>query len=163
VVDAGGHVHVLEVGVDQGLLGRDALGRVVHQHFLWRDGGGGGVWGAECAERVRQGQGQRKGRSPDHSLTLSTTQPGAPTCSRSSPSASSVGSVFRSPSPVHMGKLGLKSGRAESPGHVVSVGVPRMRKILKISSISESPGKRGMRETISAKMQPTLHMSTAAE
>lgn len=37
------------------------------------------------------------------------------------------------------------------------------RKILKISSISESPGKRGLRVHISAKMQPTDHMSTPVE
>jgi hypothetical protein len=38
------------------------------------------------------------------------------------------------------------------------------RKILKIWSISESPGKRGLpRMTISAKMQPTDHMSIAVE
>lgn len=36
-------------------------------------------------------------------------------------------------------------------------------KILKISSISESPGKRGLRVHISAKMQPTDHMSTPVE
>jgi hypothetical protein len=37
------------------------------------------------------------------------------------------------------------------------------RKILKISSISESPGKSGLRVHISAKMQPTDHMSTPVE
>lgn len=38
------------------------------------------------------------------------------------------------------------------------------RKILKIWSISESPGKRGCpRMTISAKIQPTDHMSIAVE
>jgi hypothetical protein len=36
-------------------------------------------------------------------------------------------------------------------------------KILKISSISESPGNRGWRMIISAKMQPTDHMSTPVE
>jgi hypothetical protein len=36
-------------------------------------------------------------------------------------------------------------------------------KILKISSISESPGKRGFRVHISAKMAPTDHMSTPVE
>jgi len=35
--------------------------------------------------------------------------------------------------------------------------------ILKISSISESPGNRGFRVHISAKMQPTDHMSTPVE
>jgi hypothetical protein len=33
----------------------------------------------------------------------------------------------------------------------------------KISSISESPGKRGWRMAISAKMHPTDHMSIAVE
>ena len=37
------------------------------------------------------------------------------------------------------------------------------RKILKISSISESPGKRGFLVHISANMQPTDHMSTPVE
>jgi hypothetical protein len=36
-------------------------------------------------------------------------------------------------------------------------------KILKISSISESPGNKGFRVHISAKMQPTDHMSTPVE
>src|SRR5207244_3973984 len=36
-------------------------------------------------------------------------------------------------------------------------------KILKISSISESPGNRGLRDAISAKMQPTDHISTPVE
>lgn len=44
-------------------------------------------------------------------------------------------------------------------------GVDRItyRKILKISSISESPGNRGFRVHISAKMTPTDHMSTPVE
>lgn len=37
------------------------------------------------------------------------------------------------------------------------------RKMRKISSISESPGNRGPRIAISAKMQPTLHISIAVE
>ena len=37
------------------------------------------------------------------------------------------------------------------------------RKILKISSISESPGNSGFRVHISAKMQPTDHISTPVE
>lgn len=37
------------------------------------------------------------------------------------------------------------------------------RNILKISSISESPGKRGFLEHISAKMVPTDHISTPVE
>lgn len=36
-------------------------------------------------------------------------------------------------------------------------------KILKISSISESPGKRGCLMTISAKIHPTDHISRAVE
>jgi hypothetical protein len=36
-------------------------------------------------------------------------------------------------------------------------------KILKISSISESPGKSGFRVHISAKMAPTDHISTPVE
>lgn len=83
----------------------------------------------------------------------------------------------------HLGKEGLKSGKDVTPGHSASAGVPRIlrrqsaaitrhikmksgeiyRKILKISSISESPGKSGLRVHISAKMQPTDHMSTPVE
>lgn len=37
------------------------------------------------------------------------------------------------------------------------------RKMRKISSISESPGNSGWRMIISAKMHPTLHMSTPVE
>lgn len=37
---------------------------------------------------------------------------------------------------AHLGKESLKSGRSCTPGHVSSVGVPSVRKILKISSIS---------------------------
>lgn len=37
------------------------------------------------------------------------------------------------------------------------------RKILKISSISESPGNKGLRVHISAKMAPQDHMSTPVE
>lgn len=37
------------------------------------------------------------------------------------------------------------------------------RKMRKISSISESPGKRGWRITSSAKMHPTDHISSAVE
>ena len=80
----------------------------------------------------------------------------------------------------HLGKEGLKSGNEVTPGQSCSLGVPRMlrlvsrgperfgpdstyRKILKISSISESPGNKGLRVHISAKMQPTDHMSTPVE
>jgi hypothetical protein len=80
----------------------------------------------------------------------------------------------------HLGKEGLKSGKEVTPGQSCSLGVPRMlfslaghidlrgstctcRKILKISSISESPGNSGLRVHISAKMQPTDHMSTPVE
>ena len=37
---------------------------------------------------------------------------------------------------AHLGKESLKSGKSCTPGHVSSVGVPSVRKILKISSIS---------------------------
>jgi hypothetical protein len=61
-----------------------------------------------------------------------------------------------------------------TPGQCDSLGVPSVLKIRKISSISESPasqslllseipGKRGVRLDISAKMQPTDHISTAVE
>lgn len=81
---------------------------------------------------------------------------------------------------LHLGNEGLKSGKEETPGHVFSSGVPSnlskvrrgsegggkinaYRKILKISSISESPGKSGLRVHISAKIAPTDHISTPVE
>jgi len=86
----------------------------------------------------------------------------------------------------HCGNVGLKSGSVDTPGHDCSVGVPnallvtrgehatigeaagrRVRthwKILKIWSISESPGNNGIpRMTISAMIVPTDHMSIAVE
>jgi hypothetical protein len=79
----------------------------------------------------------------------------------------------------HLGNEGLKSGNEVTPGQSCSLGVPRIllqgqskcvervmfayRKILKISSISESPGNSGLRVHISAKMHPTDHMSTPVE
>lgn len=81
---------------------------------------------------------------------------------------------------LHLGNDGLKSGKEDTPGHVFSSGVPSnlskseeeeketgrvdaYRKILKISSISESPGKSGLRVHISAKIAPTDHISTPVE
>lgn len=80
---------------------------------------------------------------------------------------------------LHLGNEGLKSGKEETPGQVFSSGVPSnlskselekrnarvhiYRKILKISSISESPGKSGLRVHISAKIAPTDHISTPVE
>lgn len=81
---------------------------------------------------------------------------------------------------LHLGNEGLKSGNDVTPGQSCSLGVPSIlrkcqdslqiviqtityRKILKISSISESPGNKGLRVHISAKMQPTDHMSTPVE
>mmetsp|Transcript_7260 Transcript_7260/g.20645 ORF Transcript_7260/g.20645 Transcript_7260/m.20645 type:complete len:241 (+) Transcript_7260:438-1160(+) len=60
----------------------------------------------------------------------------------------------------HCGKLGLKRGKAERPGHSASDGVPSFWKIWKIVSISLSPWKSGAPLVISPKMQPTLQMST---
>lgn len=80
---------------------------------------------------------------------------------------------------VHLGKVGLKSGNWVTPGHTVSLGVPRVLysqckgchdflyctylNILNSWSISESPWKRGLLVTISAKMQAALHTSTGQE
>merc|ERR1740130_1650327 len=47
------------------------------------------------------------------------------------------------------------------PGHVCSVGVPNILKILSICSNSFFPGRIGRFKSSSAKMQPTDHMSTA--
>ena len=57
----------------------------------------------------------------------------------------------------------LKSGRLVTPGHISSVGVLRIMKIFKIWSISESPRKRGLLISISAKIVPTDQMSIGQE
>merc|ERR1719446_1227282 len=68
--------------------------------------------------------------------------------------------IFAQPLCDHFGKVGLKSGRSETPGQIASVGVPNFWKILKAVSISESPAKSGAPVAISARMHPTPHMST---
>src|SRR5262245_38930729 len=110
--------------------------------------------------------------------------------SRSSrPAGSRFGTNLEVGSRRHLGKEVLKSGKVVTPGQVFSSGVPRSLareeafsirmsvrnrndggeegnthlKILKISSISESPGKSGLRVHISAKMAPTDHISTPVE
>ena len=99
---------------------------------------------------------------------------------RSRPFSSSPGTRALYKSRDHLGNDGLKSGNDVTPGHVCSSGVPSTLerysacclrlcdettylKILKISSISESPGNSGLRVHISAKMQPIDHMSTPVE
>ena len=54
----------------------------------------------------------------------------------------------------HCGNVSLKSGSCDTPGHVDSVGVPSVRKILNSWSISESPGNSGLWLIISTNMQP---------
>ena len=103
--------------------------------------------------------------------------------SRASPFSSSPDTRGFDISRDHLGKELLKSGNEVTPGHVCSSGVPSSLKcregnqykfgkisscftylkILNISSISESPGNKGFRVHISAKMQPTDHMSTPVE
>jgi len=56
-----------------------------------------------------------------------------------------------------------QSGRARWSGQFVSFGVPKTLKIVSNWLISEFPGKNGLRSSNSAKMQPILHMSAAAE
>ena len=63
----------------------------------------------------------------------------------------------------HLGKFVLKSGSWETPCQSISFGVPSRRKILKISSISESPGKSGWPVTISGTIVPIDHISTGHE
>ena len=100
---------------------------------------------------------------------------------RSRPFSSKFATRFLVSSLCHLGKEDLKSGNDVTPGHVVSSGVPSILewdqycrlpkwragasylKILKISSISESPGKSGFRVHISAKIAPIDHMSTPVE
>merc|ERR1719188_460218 len=64
---------------------------------------------------------------------------------------------------LHFGKVGLKSGSADKPGHSASVGVPNLRKIWKMVSISLSPWKSAAPVAISPKMQPALQTSTGRE
>merc|ERR1711907_156256 len=68
--------------------------------------------------------------------------------------------ILAQPFGCHFGKVGLKSGSSESPGHMASVGVPSFWKILKEVSISESPGKSGDPVAISANIHPTPQRST---
>mmetsp|Transcript_68942 Transcript_68942/g.202378 ORF Transcript_68942/g.202378 Transcript_68942/m.202378 type:complete len:203 (-) Transcript_68942:315-923(-) len=79
--------------------------------------------------------------------------PSVPTCAF-------VLRIASQPRAGHRGKVGLKSGSSETPGHICSVGVPSFWKILKIVSISESPAKSGAPVAISAITQPMLHRST---
>mmetsp|Transcript_30801 Transcript_30801/g.65504 ORF Transcript_30801/g.65504 Transcript_30801/m.65504 type:complete len:251 (+) Transcript_30801:153-905(+) len=82
---------------------------------------------------------------------------------RSMPSGPTCCAVFRiafQPLTGHLGKVGLKSGSSETPGHMFSVGVPNFWKILKIVSISESPAKRGAPVAISPITHPMLQRST---
>merc|ERR1711879_445246 len=65
----------------------------------------------------------------------SNSTPVCPNCAR-------VLRMFSHPFGFHLGKVDLKSGNSESPGHMASVGVPNFWKILKAVSISESPAKR---------------------
>lgn len=101
---------------------------------------------------------------------------------RSNPFSSSPGTKARVSSRFHFGNDALKSGKEVTPGQIDSSGVPRSLvedrismfvtigfglyaylKILKISSISESPGNRGFRVHISANIAPTDHISTPVE
>lgn len=59
-----------------------------------------------------------------------------------------------------MGKVFFQSGRDVTPGQIVSSGLPRERKILKSSSISESPGHKARLVIISAIIVPEDQMST---
>jgi hypothetical protein len=54
-------------------------------------------------------------------------------------------------------------GSAENPGQRSSFGAPSTLKIFMIWSASPSPGNSGSPVSISARMQPTDHMSTAVE
>jgi hypothetical protein len=54
-------------------------------------------------------------------------------------------------------------GSDEKPGQRSSLGAPSTLNIRRIWSISPSPGNSGSPVSISAKMQPTDHMSTAVE
>ena len=111
------------------------------------------------------------------------------TSRRSRPAGSRSGTIFSVSTRSHWGKLRLKCWNDETPGQVFSSGVPRSLwkrlavvqrkdwtihkvcrereycsrtylKILKISSISESPWNNAFLVHISAKIQPTLHIST---
>lgn len=96
------------------------------------------------------------------------------TASKSAPSRSSAGTCFWIPRIGNFGNSGLKSGSDETPGQVVSSGVPSILrtetknrathlKIEKRVPISLSSGKRGNRFTSCAKTQPSDQMSIAGE
>lgn len=57
----------------------------------------------------------------------------------------------------------MKWGSYSKPGHVDSHGVPNTLNILTSSSSYFWPGKRGRKLTISAKIQPTDHISIELE
>ena len=56
-------------------------------------------------------------------------------------------------------QLFLNSGNCVKPGHVLSVGVPMMRKMRTIWSSFVVPGNRGLPVYISAMMHPALQIS----
>lgn len=65
--------------------------------------------------------------------------------------------------PYRRGRAARGSDVDMGPSRYKSYKSGTHRKMRKISSISESPGKRGWRITSSAKMHPTDHMSSAVE
>lgn len=64
--------------------------------------------------------------------------------SKSSPFSSKLGDTVFKAIGFHFGNVCLKSGNDVTPFHIDSVGVPKIWKILKIWSISESPANRGL-------------------
>jgi hypothetical protein len=136
---------VLEVGVVAGLLGRDAAGRVVDEEHLEeveslvvKVGADGGVRVALPLGEGSLEVGIRGDSGPDI-LSRGTEK------------------TDEGESNVSLRQPGV------ALSNVSTLWVVTYRKILKISSISESPGKSGLRVHISAKMQPTDHMSTPVE
>lgn len=98
------------------------------------------------------------------------------TSNRSTPRAHRLGTECVSASGGHAGKASFQSGKAIACGHKSLPGVPNNLinhpvneiqynqiyndlKILKIWSISQSPGKSGAFRTNSAKVAPTDHIS----
>ncbi len=62
------------------------------------------------------------------------------TVRRLRPASSSLGKSSPKSQPLHLGKVGLKSGSCDTPGQQLSSGVPMVRKMRNSWSISESPG-----------------------
>ena len=136
VLGAGVALEVFEVRVIAGLLCRDAAGGIVDKHHLEEV--------KTCVVKVGT-EGCRGVARPlrEGSLEVGVTGHAGPDL---------LGGGSKKATDAKVSLDGGQNGEWKT-----------YRKILKISSISESPGKSGLRVHISAKMHPTDHMSTPVE